>query len=621
MDLTVNQKLHQGVAAHNEGRLKDAERFYRIILKAQPMHPDANHNLGVIAASLGKPELAIPLFKIAAEVSPATAQFCFSYIDALIKVKQFKRATQVIKKAKKAGCSVNDLSALNAQLTQAMQGHTKGKLLPLNTPPQADIDSMLANYHGGQYDRAGDLALSITQQFPEHTISWQVLGLAAEQAEQMEKALIAHQQAVYLDPKNAVSHSNLGNVLRELGRLLEAEVSCRQAIKLQPDFAEAHNNLGNALTELVRLNEAEVSYSQAITLKPDYAAAHSNLGVTLQRLGRLKQAEVSCRQAIALQPDYAKAYSNLGNTLEEFGLLLDAEACFRHAIALQPDFVEAIYDLGKLLYVRGQFENAAEQFTLIDFGASKCYLLRCLYWLGQQSNFYEQLDFLINQGVNNAIVGSLISRSEVRYGINKSNPFCNDPLKYVVKINLTELCDFKTLFIRGATDILSNVNVQHKSQGLLTNGIQTAGNVFSQGGSVTKEIEKIIRLEIEKYRVKFTDSEEGLITSWPKDYNISGWLVSMKSGGELQPHMHEDGWISGSVYINVPAKSKSDSGNLVVCIEDEHLTSENKNQLKSIDVVTGSLCLFPSSLLHYTIPFEADEERIVLAFDVNPVTP
>jgi hypothetical protein len=29
------------------------------------------------------------------------------------------------------------------------------------------------------------------------------------------------------------------------------------------------------------------------------------------------------------------------------------------------------------------------------------------------------------------------------------------------------------------------------------------------------------------------------------------------------------------------------------------------------------LCLFPSSLLHYTIPFESNQERIVLAFDVE----
>ena len=46
--------------------------------------------------------------------------------------------------------------------------------------------------------------------------------------------------------------------------------------------------------------------------------------------------------------------------------------------------------------------------------------------------------------------------------------------------------------------------------------------------------------------------------------------------------------------------------------------SGSENKAESIDVITGSLCLFPASLLHYTIPFESDEERIVLAFDVVP---
>ena len=45
---------------------------------------------------------------------------------------------------------------------------------------------------------------------------------------------------------------------------------------------------------------------------------------------------------------------------------------------------------------------------------------------------------------------------------------------------------------------------------------------------------------------------------------------------------------------------------------------KDEYQKKIIDVVTGSLCLFPSSLYHYTIPFEVEEERIVLAFDVMP---
>ena len=91
----------------------------------------------------------------------------------------------------------------------------------------------------------------------------------------------------------------------------------------------------------------------------------------------------------------------------------------------------------------------------------------------------------------------------------------------------------------------------------------------------------------------------------------------MKSGGELHPHIHNKGWLSGSIYINVPPKSKIDSGNLVVALgKDSDTTNSSLNSKKVLDVVTGNLVLFPASLMHYTIPFESKEDRIVLAFDV-----
>jgi hypothetical protein len=98
----------------------------------------------------------------------------------------------------------------------------------------------------------------------------------------------------------------------------------------------------------------------------------------------------------------------------------------------------------------------------------------------------------------------------------------------------------------------------------------------------------------------------------------------MAEGGKLAAHMHDSGWLTGSIYINVPPKSQPDSGNLVVAsddVENDAAVSENR---RSIDVITGSLCLFPSSLLHYTRPFNANpfnakEKRVVLAFDMIPL--
>ena len=103
MELTIEQALQQGLTAHQEGKLQDAERFYRAILRSQPTHPDANHNLGVIAVSFKKADLALPLFKTALEANPKIEQFWLSYIDALIKEKQFDNAKQVLEQAKTQG--------------------------------------------------------------------------------------------------------------------------------------------------------------------------------------------------------------------------------------------------------------------------------------------------------------------------------------------------------------------------------------------------------------------------------------------------------------------------------------------------------------------------------------
>ena len=132
------------------------------------------------------------------------------------------------------------------------------------------------------------------------------------------------------------------------------------------------------------------------------------------------------------------------------------------------------------------------------------------------------------------------------------------------------------------------------------------------------KIENIIRIEIERYLTTFKESEEGLIKKMPAEYSLYGWLISMKSGGNLKPHIHTEGWLSGSIYINVPRKLKVDSGNLVVSLGEENDAIGTRiNEKKTINVVTGSMVLFPASLMHYTIPFESEEERIVLAFDVK----
>ena len=215
MELTIEQVLQRGVAAHKEGKLQEAERFYQTILQSQPSHPDANHNLGVLAVSVNKAEAALPLFKAALDANPYIEQFWLSYIDALMKKNQLEDAEVASKKALDLK---KDFIKVNLCLS--------GILLKLG---------------------------------------------------RLEEAEASLRQTISLKPDYAEAHSNLGITLQELGRLEEAEASYRQAISLKPDYVQAHNNLSNTLKELGRLEEAMSSYTKAIELNPHLSGPSKNL--------------------------------------------------------------------------------------------------------------------------------------------------------------------------------------------------------------------------------------------------------------------------------------------------------------------------------------------------------
>jgi thioredoxin-like negative regulator of GroEL len=52
MELTLEEVLKKGIDAHKAGQIQEADRLYTAILNAQPKHPDANHNMGVLAISM-----------------------------------------------------------------------------------------------------------------------------------------------------------------------------------------------------------------------------------------------------------------------------------------------------------------------------------------------------------------------------------------------------------------------------------------------------------------------------------------------------------------------------------------------------------------------------------------
>jgi len=148
----------------------------------------------------------------------------------------------------------------------------------MKLPTQPQLSSLLDHYQAGRYSDAETIAISLTEQFPDHPFSWKVLGAILMRTCRMPAALVANNKTVELSPQDFEAHYDLGVTLQELGRFAEAEVGFRQAIELNPDFIEGHYYLGIVLRGLDRLDESEASYRKALTLKPDLFEAILNIG-------------------------------------------------------------------------------------------------------------------------------------------------------------------------------------------------------------------------------------------------------------------------------------------------------------------------------------------------------
>ena len=82
--------FQQAAALHQAGRLQEAEQLYRSILQAQPDHPEANHNLGMVAIQSKQPAAGLPLLEAAIKSSPNQGRFRLSYVYGLLQAETGK---------------------------------------------------------------------------------------------------------------------------------------------------------------------------------------------------------------------------------------------------------------------------------------------------------------------------------------------------------------------------------------------------------------------------------------------------------------------------------------------------------------------------------------------------
>lgn len=349
LEQIAEKALQLAVHHHQSGRIQDAEDLYQAILQIQPNHPDANHNLGLLAVQAQQPSVGLAHLKAALEARPEQEQYWLSYIDALIQADQAEIARQMLELGRQHGLQGDAVENLAKQLVSPPQAvppyaaaqhpeltaarpekKAKKKIAHkdlVKAPSAKEMRTVVELFGQRRITEVEALARSITKRFPLNGFGWKALGAVLQAQGKIEEALLCMQKATNFMPKDAEAHCNLGANLQDQGRLSEAEVSLRRALILKPDYVDAHYNLGNALYRQARLTEAEVSLRHVLALKPDHAKAHNSLALTLQDQGRLTEAINFFRHALEIQADSAHMHSNLFFCMSQVEGI-DAEALF-----------------------------------------------------------------------------------------------------------------------------------------------------------------------------------------------------------------------------------------------------------------------------------------------------
>jgi len=356
--ITINQVLKQAVDAHKSGQLQKAHRLYAAILNAEPKHPDANHNTGLLTVDFGKIELALPFFKTALEANPRNAQFWYSHIVVLIKLERLIDAKALLNQAKSKGIKGADFD----QLGQKLNGAKKALSIKPNNA-DAFYRMGIALQEQGKMEEAIEAyneALSIK---PDHANAYNNMGIALKKQGKLEEAIEVYNKALAIKPDHANAYYNMGIALQKQGKIEEAIEAYNEALSIKPDYADAYYNMGIALQKQGKIEEAIEAYNEALSIKPDYADAYYNMGIALQKQGKIEEAIEAYNEALSIKPDYAEVYNIRGNALKKENKLEEAIEAYNKALSIKPDYADAYYNMGIALQKQGKIEEAIEVYN------------------------------------------------------------------------------------------------------------------------------------------------------------------------------------------------------------------------------------------------------------------
>ena len=398
-----------------------------------------------------------------------------------------------------------------------------------------------------------------------------------------------------------------GQYAEVVSQLSAIEIIDRNLLSLRGISYKALGKLVEAIADL----EAAAEDNQDTNI-------YTNLGNTYREAGNLKGAIKAYTVAINSDNDNYNAHEAIGFAYFDTGNLNKATLAFKHCVNLQPNSERANYYLGEAYRKTGNIEKSKASYSKSSFHLSKAQLLECVYLTSSPEVFAEYYAGADKSFLRNPLSGSIIAHSNYFQETEIDDQFCQDPMSLIGTGKIENDETFSEGDLEGVINYIKSETLDNRSQPLLTKGYQTAGNLFLTTHTSIKKLEECIAKKITLYRDSIGPNC-GINSHFPTKYTLYGWAVNITSGGKLNRHMHKEGWISGCVYLQIPPKKSERDGAILFTISNDNYPQAKKPPKETtLSIKERMICLFPSSLHHGTIPFESNERRICVAFDIIP---
>jgi len=573
MQLSVSEALKKGVEAHKAGQLQEAEKAYTYILKAQPKHPDANHNMGILAVGVGKPEASLPFFNTATVAKPQVVQFWLSYVDVLIVLGRIIEAQGVFDQAILKGVKGEEFDKLKRHLISLSDPVAVAGTNILDTI-KLDKAIRLADKatKNGRKEEAKKIYQNVIERFPKHKKALAALNGMNSGVLAAGPILSTQQQQLVID-------------LFAKGQFKQALSSACQLLRSFPTSSLLHNIVGASNAGLMQFEAAIASYEKALDIDPNAPETHYNMAASLNDNGSVELAQASYKQALKLKPNYPDATKNLGN----------------------------------ILYDNKDYQAALECFDKLNDKYSVSRALECTYCMEQYDEFNQRISSIAKNNPSNIRVAALSAFAAQQLKQPDAYPFCKKPNELVAFSNLKyHMADYEA-FIDALLNEMNEKETSWEPKNHATkSGFHTAGNLFTKPSPALQVLEGVVHKELGLFYEQFKGLDNGLIQNWPIKSDVKSWYVRMLKNGHQSAHIHSAGCVSGVVYLKTVDAPTDNEGAIEFGLHGYGYPVKDADYPKRVyQPNKGDIVLFPSSLFHQTVPVLKNVERCVIAFDLR----